>query len=540
MKVSRRYLDLLVFLGCLLFATWLMTFTFQTHQGTIRMASKVWSDFAAHLPLIRSFSLGSNFPPEYPTFPGEPIRYHYLFYLLVGLLEKMGFSLSLALNLPSILGFTLLLWLIYQTTRLFFDSRFSGLLALYLFLFNGSFTFMEYLRRSGSLFTALLKLPRLPHFVSFGPWDGQLISAFWNLNIYTNQRHLGLSFGLALVALYPFLRLLVKRHRPSRLWLMLLPLIMFLMPFLHQAAFLIIWFTTVTITFLDLRHLKLYLPLLFALVLGSLPGLLLAPRQHLDTLAFQPGFLAPNLQPLPLLKYWYWNLGLYLPLSPLLFLWLKKPGRVFLIALLPLFLLANLFRLSPDMINNHKLFNFFLLGLVITSSGYLHFLLKQSLLTALPTLGLIFCLSFSGWVDFFPIVNDSFLEITDLPLNPTAAWILNHTPPQSVFLTTSYLYNPASVAGRKTFEDYGYFNWSMGYNDSNRRQQLAYLFSPNLPLASVCRYLSANQIDYVLLSPGLGDLGALNPQVSTIAKSMRSAYQSPEGFSLYAVKSNCP
>ena len=120
-----------------------------------------------------------------------------------------------------------------------------------------------------------------------------------------------------------------------------------------------------------------------------------------------------------------------------------------------------------------------------------------------------------------------------------ASWIHDHTPPQSVVLTTVYLYNPAGLAGRKTFEDYGYFNWSMGYNDSLRRQQLNYLFSPVLPLTAVCRYLKENHINYVLISPGKGDLGSIDPQESTIVKSMIASYQSPSGERIYAVNDSC-
>src|SRR5688572_8586263 len=80
----------------LLFSFFLMfhTFSYDTRTHTMSMASKVWSDFGAHIPLIRSFSYGANWdrlltgqPIESPLFPGEPIRYHFGFYALVGALE---------------------------------------------------------------------------------------------------------------------------------------------------------------------------------------------------------------------------------------------------------------------------------------------------------------------------------------------------------------------------------------------------------------------------------------------------------------------
>ncbi|TSC86331.1 MAG: hypothetical protein G01um10147_943 [Microgenomates group bacterium Gr01-1014_7] len=77
------------------------------------IATKAWSDFASHIPLIRSFSLGDNFLPEYPLFPGEPIRYHFLFYAVVGYLEKLGLRIDYAFNILSALSFAFLIISIY-------------------------------------------------------------------------------------------------------------------------------------------------------------------------------------------------------------------------------------------------------------------------------------------------------------------------------------------------------------------------------------------------------------------------------------------
>ncbi|WP_460315410.1 hypothetical protein, partial [Staphylococcus aureus] len=76
----------------LAFSFWLMfhTFSYDGQTHSIQVAYKLWSDFGAHIPMIRSFSMGGNLSRffagtvQYPIFPGEPIRYHYLFFMLVG------------------------------------------------------------------------------------------------------------------------------------------------------------------------------------------------------------------------------------------------------------------------------------------------------------------------------------------------------------------------------------------------------------------------------------------------------------------------
>src|SRR3989338_2340453 len=103
----KKLLYFTLFFVLFLFSFWLMrrTLSYDPSASSILIGGKYWSDFCGHLPQIRSFSKGLNWPPEYPLFPGEPIRYHFLFYALVGLLEKSGLRLDWALNIPSALGF---------------------------------------------------------------------------------------------------------------------------------------------------------------------------------------------------------------------------------------------------------------------------------------------------------------------------------------------------------------------------------------------------------------------------------------------------
>ncbi len=120
------------------FGIFLMLSTFSKEHNALFISTKSWSDFASHIPLIRSFSFGWNFPPEYPLFPGEPIKYHFLFYSGVGLLEKIGVPIDFALNIPSIIGFILLTYVIYVLGKMIFKSKAVGVLSVIFFIFNSS------------------------------------------------------------------------------------------------------------------------------------------------------------------------------------------------------------------------------------------------------------------------------------------------------------------------------------------------------------------------------------------------------------------
>jgi hypothetical protein len=143
-------------------------------------------------------------------------------------------------------------------------------------------------------------------------------------------------------------------------------------------------------------------------------------------------------------------------------------------------------------------------------------------------------------IDLFPILNDRIGLSPDYPHHPTATWILNNTPPRSRFLTTTYFYHPASLAGRYLFLDYGYFNWSLGYDEAKRRHFVRALFDQTLTHATACRQLAYYGLDYLLLSPGKGEVSTLDPHDLPLLQQSTPIYSSLDGYTIYSVKALCP
>ena len=67
----------------------------------------------------------------------------------------------------------------------------------------------------------------------------------------------------------------------------------------------------------------------------------------------------------------------------------------------------------------------------------------------------------------------------DYPKNADIAWIMANTPPKSVFLNSSYLYHPASIAGRRIFYGWPYFAWSLGYETEKHKEIMTEVFQAN-------------------------------------------------------------
>ena len=67
---------------------------------------------------------------------------------MVGQLEKIGLPLDWALNIPSLIGFALLMVAIYTLAKAFYGQREIAIVSVILFLFNGSFSFWEFFKQN--------------------------------------------------------------------------------------------------------------------------------------------------------------------------------------------------------------------------------------------------------------------------------------------------------------------------------------------------------------------------------------------------------
>ncbi len=492
----------------LLFSSWLMYSTFGYQDNSLVLASRLWSDFAAHVPLVRSFSLGDNFPPEYPQFAGMKIRYHYLFYLLAAGLEVLGLNIAQAVNLLSAAGLVLMLWMIYQLGKLLSQKqpparqRAVGILALVLVLFNSSLTFVDFFKSCTGVFNCFWQLVGLKDFVNFGPWGGDVVSAFWNWNIFTNQRHLGLSFGLVLAVVWPLVKSVYTDEFELNLkyWLWIIWGGLILLPFFNQAAyvmsviFILVWLG------LNPKLLKPFANLYFLGLLYSLPSF--AYFLGFSSIEFEPGFLAKNDSIFAIVNYLWHNIGFYCLLLQAVVFYASSKDRKLLAVAGSYFVLANTFRLSPDMINNHKLINLVIIVLALVSAKVLIKWAWKAGFLQKAAVGLVIAvLTLSGLIDAFPIINDRTGRIADYQQTELGRWIVNNTEQDVVFLTTSRLYHPANLAGRKTFLDYGYFAWSLGYPDRERRKVLPQIFTSQTEKETWCQVVSGLGIDYLSVIP---------------------------------------
>ncbi|MBW1862040.1 MAG: hypothetical protein JRJ02_06665, partial [Deltaproteobacteria bacterium] len=515
-----KFFRRILFLAFFLFALSLMSMTFShdPDQDVMLIGTTVFSDFAAHIPLIRSFTEGANWPPEYPLYPGSVIQYHFLFFLVVGLLEKIGVRIDIALNVLGALGFSLLMSMIFILGRKLFSLK-VGLLSVLFFLFNGSLGFIDFFKEHPLSTRTLSEIYRVKEFPAFGPWNGSEVSAFWSLNIYTNQRHLAFGFAFLLFFIYQVLKLKDGFDREVLLKGLGFGLLVGIFPILHQptcllmAVILILYFLffpskrafffTVGLTSLMLMAIQYPFFLTF---LSDGRG---------DGVVWRPGYLiSDSLSLTHFVSYWWKNLGLHSVLIPIGFYLSSNKVRIIMLPAIIMFMLASLFQFSLEMAANHKFYNFFLiLAQMLSAYSLVRFWdyiskrftnLYKVLACRAGVIVLVFFMVLSGVIDFMVIRNNRLIDVPGRDEIEVVEWIKKNTPKDAIFLNSRYIFHPASLAGRKIFLGWPYFVWSAGY-DTNKRYKILEQIYTSRDFPEICSLLRENNISHISLEEKLHD-----------------------------------
>ena len=526
----RAQLPLLFFVLMLVACIWLLCYYPLSQRGSVLYSgSSVVSDYSAHIGLISSFSRGLNpYPSSYPFFAGAGLRYHFYFYFLTAVFDRLGLGLVGALNLCSALGLAAFLSLLACCIwKLCARRNWSLLLAPPLLLWHPSLRFWDFFQdyvqgkvQAPSLWRALVD-NRL--YVGHGPHDDW---GLWNLNVWANQRHFawGLACSLAVILLIsPWLRRssgrlgLSARWRGPRAWrlppergdltveghknrpLPVLFLLLLLAPFWHGSV---------------LFTLLLCLALVWFYLRDKGPLLLLGLSTALATLAqtkiFAAGSSEIQLEALKLR--WHWGflleqpnlaqvltyllatLGLVLPAFFLLPFLQRRRSLALLAGLsaLPLLLTFTL-SLTPDITVNHKwllvariwLLPFWAALLVrLWSAGSWAKLdrvpqrLGRLILRALALI-LLLASCFTGLLDQQAYLYKNGPE-QRFGLDTSSSltkFLQSRSEPQAVFLTPSWFYHAFFYSGRLSFQGHAYFPWSAGYDTYSRDSMARTLYA---------------------------------------------------------------
>ena len=543
------------FLLLLAFLTWIMFYVFYIKDGILYSGFTVYGDYAPHTAMMRSFSLGDNFPTQYPHFGGEDVKYHFMFQFLVGNLEYLGIRIDIAYNMLSVFALLGFLMMLYSIARRLTGSGAAGVVTVALFFFRSSFTFFRYLwehLRAGDL---LKTLAENTSFIGYTPNEDW---GLWNFNVYLNQRHLAFGLLIAALVLWYYLDLveagcshsekglawMKNRLFSAEAWKMRNPegalaagLALGLTAFWNGAA--VIGGLLILLGFAVFSDGKLdYLATAVTAVLFSVLQSKVFIRGSAVEAGFYWGFISEDKSPAGVLWFLIQMSGIFFAGAVLLLPLLKKRlHRVLTVSCLFPVVFAFCFSLTPDITVNHKYIMISYAFLAVLWAGVLTGLWKgkdgsrrsAAVIRRAAAVLLAVCLTATGIYDFVVILrnNGPGHRVTVNMESTLTDWLAEHLDSGDLLLTPEYSMSETTMSGVMMYLGWPYYAWSAGYDTYGRARKAVEIYTSEDP-AAVDRLVKEEKITYILFEEGMEFEGAVCRE-DTIRELYTMVYQSDDG-----------
>lgn len=546
-------------------ATFLMFYSYRITDGFLCAGYSVYSDLSPHTAMVSSFSRGFNFPTQYMHFSGDGIQYHFFFYFLAGMLEYLGFSIDLALNIPSIITMVCTFLLLGDLAVILSRKKPAFVLAPLFVLFRSSFNVFYHiseLRAGGIPLSAAVKSISMSDFwyakTPFDEWG------IWAVNVYPNQRHLMLGVGAMLILIIlmtPFVRRmcisLIKTEKTGsspveanwlktfiasrEAWIfrksdplnpmgitILACVIAVTFPFFHGSALigtLLVLF--IMAVFSETR--VTYACIAFTAVVSSFIQTQIFAGGASSVVSFEhvTGFICEDKSFFGICNYLVMVTGLTIVIAAVYVMYLlirnisgKKPVYreiLFLAFLAPLIFAFN-YKVSEEMLANHKFIQFTLILLDVFAAsgiaemmappskmkeklGKVWYIICRALLIAAACL-LLVPLTATGISEWCTYININRNCVEVNTRSDLTEWLIDNTNTDDVFLTPQWAMDRFYLAGRPSYYGWPYYAWSAGHDTMTRESIYYWLISGcNNDIDEFRRYCNERGITYLIDDP---------------------------------------
>lgn len=536
-----------VFYGILfLFLMYMMFYVFYIRDGILYSGFTVYGDYAPHTAMMRSFSLGENFPTQYPHFGGEDVKYHFMFQFLVGNLEFLGLRLDIAYNLVSVFSLLGFLMILCRIAGRLTGSLGGGIWAVVLFFFRSGITFFRFVwehLEEGDLWSALSENTAFLGYTTNENWG------LWNFNVYLNQRHLAFGLLIAGVVIWVFMDYLEAgtAHEERGLhWIkgrlftwqawsckslekaLCLGLIMGLTSFWNGAA--VIGGLLILLGFAFFSDGKLDYGIMAAVaVFFSVLQSKIFIRGSAMSPVLQWGFLAEDKSPAGVLWYLVQISGFFVVGLFIVLFRMRRRERAETVSFLFPLIFAFLVSLTPDINVNHKYIMISWAFLTVFWGGILFGLWKGNWRKKVLAFILTICLTATGVYDFVIILrnNGPGRRVTVDMESELTSWLSENLTSEDLILTPEYSMSEVTMAGVMMYCGWPYYAWSAGYNTNYRAGLAAEMYTTE-DKERLKELVKQEGITYILYQEGM-TFEEQNCREETIAETYPLVYKSEDG-----------
>lgn len=494
-------LDLLLVVFCLLFSSYIMEKSFRYGtSGDILVGSNEVFDFGHFLSVLRSFSRGDNIPYSSPFIAGTPDMYHFMFYYFAAILERFGIPIVYAVNIPSVIGFSLFLLSVYFLGNTIGRKKIVGILSVLLTITHSSLAFFSYISSHGVSLETLKGIWRLAAYPYNGINDGSIFSIFFTLNVFVNQRH----YAFALAVIFVLFLLVSGNNGNNRKESLPFPVIIFLGILSGMFAywnFMLLPYVGLLLFIAILQKNTLKHALVFIVTMGMVCLLCFIPWFAYFSAIFVPKttksvntiMISYSIPFKNGLLFWIFNLGV-LPVASIIGYFKVEKNQYR--HTLPLLLTSGLILILGMNINVGVIQKFItplLVVLNIYAAVFLLSLWNVNWWSKVTTILLFSFITASGVMDFMVIKNDFQYPAIQGEMKQLIDWISKSTPKHSVFLSYGDIFDPVTLAGRKNY--WGFYKPSFRITD--RSIQTKRMFEN--PEAEKDKLYKENSISYIVI-----------------------------------------
>ena len=526
---SRFKKELILFGLLAAFITYMMFYVFYMKEGILYSGLTVYGDYAPHTAMIRSFSMGNNFPTQYPHYGGADVKYHFMFQFLAGNLEYLGMRMDVAYNIVSLTSLTGFLMLLYQLALRITGKMCCGVLTIFLFFFRSGMAFFRFVWehiQAGNL------LETLTENVSFIGYTTNENWGLWNFNVYLNQRHLAFGLLMVTLALYLFMDWLeagTMHEEKGFVWMkerlfskegwrsrnleqaLLMGLFLGLCAFWNGAAviggLLILCgfavFSDGKLDYLIMAAVTIFFSYLQTKIFIS--GSAMSPQIYL-------GFLAEDKTVWGVVKYLFWMSGVFF-LGLLVLVWfMRRRERAILLGFIFPTIFAFVLLMTPDINVNHKYIMISYAFLTIFWAWAVCSLWKgrngqsgiQKTMGKILAIVLVISLSVTGIYDFVVIIkgNGPGRRVTVNMNSDLTDWLSENLHKEDLLLTPEYTMNEVTMAGVMLYCGWPYYAWSAGYDTYYRAEQAVTIYTTD-DQNVLKETVKQEKITYILFEDGM-------------------------------------
>ena len=538
--------EVLLFGLLAVFITYMMFYVFYIRDGVLYSGLTVYGDYAPHTAMMRSFSLGNNFPTQYPHYGGADVKYHFMFQFLTGNLEYLGLRMDFAYNIVSSASLVGFLMLLYQLALRITGKISCGAATIFLFFFRSGMAFFRFVWehiQTGDL------LETLSENVSFIGYTTNENWGLWNFNVYLNQRHLAFGLLMVTLALYLFMDWLeagTSHEEKGILWMkgrffskegwksrnpeqaLLMGMFLGLCAFWNGAAviggLLILCgfaiFSDGKIDYAITAAVSIFFSYLQTKIFIS--GSAMSPQIYL-------GFLAEDKTVWGVVKYLFWMSGIFFLGLAVLVWFMRRRERMILLGFLFPTIFAFVLLMTPDINVNHKYIMISYAFLAIFWAWAICSLWNRKLYGKILAAVLAICLSATGIYDFAVIVrgNGPGRRVAVNMDSDLTKWLADNLDKDDLLLTPEYSMNEVTMSGVMLYCGWPYYAWSAGY-DTNYRAAQAVTIYTTMDSEELKKVAKQERITYILFEEG-SEFEQQQCVEDTIAATYEKVYETEDG-----------